>query len=61
MVTFWLRGLDFGYDLVTLEFGYDLVTIWLRFGYADFGYANVGYDLVTIWLRFSTFGYVRIG
>ena len=61
LVTFWLRGLDFGYDLVTPKFGYDLVTIWLLFGYADFGYAIFGYDLVTIWLRLATFGYAEFG
>ena len=33
LVTFWLRTLGFGYDLVTRQFGYDLVTVWLRFGY----------------------------
>ena len=45
LVTFWLRGAGFGYDLVTrhfwLRFGYGLVTIWLRTFFA------------TIWLRFG--------
>ena len=34
LVTFWLRAVVFGYDLVTeafwLRFGFDLVTFWLR-------------------------------